>query len=178
MQCAPISGSDFSIFVKKRTDSVYLGIRNKANWSQTLNWDLHECRASKNEVYWSIISNYKMAFPTQEQGRILAAKVPRILAGSLEPSGEVLKKNHALLLQFWDITKNHVLLSRFYIRRMKYFRNILPKTEIFGKRLRATGRSFLSHGEISCHRKKFTVTSWARSAALGIQVKLDISWSA
>ena len=104
---APILGSDFSIFVKKRTDSVYLGIRNKANWSQTLNWDSHECRASKNEVYWSIISNYKMAFPTQEQGRILAAKVPRILAGSLELSGEVLDKNHALSYQKDEIFQKY-----------------------------------------------------------------------
>ena len=37
------------------------------------------------------------------QGGILVAKVPRILVGSLEPSVEV-------LLQFWDIAKNHAIL--------------------------------------------------------------------
>ena len=40
---------------------------------------------------------------TVQQGGILAAKVARILAGSLEPSGEVLNKNHLFLLRLWDI---------------------------------------------------------------------------
>ena len=44
--------------------------------------------------------NVNIAKLSQAQGRILAAKVPKILAGSLEPSGKVLKKNHALLLRF------------------------------------------------------------------------------
>ena len=34
------------------------------------------------------------------QDGILAAKVPRILAGSLELSGEILNNNHGLLLRF------------------------------------------------------------------------------
>ena len=41
---------------------------------------------------------------------------------------------------------------------MKYSRNILPQKEIFGKKLRATGKNVLPQGEISCDRKKFPVT--------------------
>ena len=37
---------------------------------------------------------------TGSQGGILAGKVARILPGSLELSGEVLSKNHALLSRF------------------------------------------------------------------------------
>ena len=38
-------------------------------------------------------------FQSLGQGGILEAKGPRILAGSLGPSDEVLNKNHALLLR-------------------------------------------------------------------------------
>ena len=92
------------------------------------------------------------------QDGILEDKVPRILAENLEPSGKVLNKYHTLLLWFWDITKNNALLSRFYIRRMKYSRYILPRKQIFGKKLRATGRNLLWQEELSCHRKKFPIT--------------------
>ena len=45
-----------------------------------------------------------------------------------------------------------------FFRGMKYCRNILCRKEILGKKLRATGRNFLSQEEISCDRKKFLVT--------------------
>ena len=99
------------------------------------------------------------------------AKVPRISAGSLEFSDKVLNKNYALLLRFGHITKNNALLSRFYIRRMKCFRSILPQKGILGKKLRATGRNFLSrkifpvtrrnfllNNDLSLHWKKVSVT--------------------
>ena len=87
-------------------------------------------------------------FGTWAQGGILAGKVARILPGSLEVSGEVLSKNHALLSRFWDMTKNHALLSRFYIRGMKCCHK---------KRFPVSGRNFLWHKEISCDIKKFPI---------------------
>ena len=56
------------------------------------------------------------------------------------------------------MTKNLALLSRFYIRVMDYYRNILSLKEILGKKLRATGRDILPKEEISYDRKKFPVT--------------------
>ena len=127
---------------------------------------------------WWQLPEWWLSLGCWPQGGILAAKVPRILAGSLKPSGEVLNKNHkllswfwyltkyyTLLLWFWDITKNHPLLSRFYIRRIKYSRNILPSKDIFysenlchRKKITVIERNFLSQKEISCHRRKFPVT--------------------
>ena len=56
------------------------------------------------------------------------------------------------------MAKNHALLSQFYIRGMKYWRNILHQKEFLGKKLLATGRDLLSKKEISYDRKKFPVT--------------------
>ena len=75
------------------------------------------------------------------QGGILSAKVERILVGSLN-----------LRRSFEGKSPTFVAIL---IRRMKYSRDILPLKEIWGKKLRATGRNFLSQGEISCDRKKF-----------------------
>ena len=40
---------------------------------------------------------------------------------------------------------------------MKYSRNILPRKEILGKKLRATGRNFLLQEKISCHEYNYNL---------------------
>ena len=125
----------------------------------------HQAKPSKEYcILWSS-PQWRKCTPRvgQAQVWILAAKAPRILTGSLKLSGEVLNKNHTLLLQFWGFTKNHALLSWFYIRRFKNSRNILPQKEILEtfchrKKFPVSGRNFLWWEGISCQRKKFPVT--------------------
>ena len=116
---------------------------------------------------WSIlVNNLLMIFQlfktcsffwNERRGGILEDKVPRILAGRLEPSGEVLNKNHALVLWFWDITKNHTLLSQF----LKIFgRNLVPQEKIscLREKFPVTGRNVLWQEEIYCLCNTWTYT--------------------
>ena len=87
------------------------------------------------------------------------AKVPRILAGSLEPSAEVLNKKSrtfvAILYQMDEIfQKNPFPKKKFSVR------NFMPQEEIFCLREKfpVTGRNLLSQEEIYCHSPKFPAT--------------------
>ena len=83
-----------------------------------------------------------------DQGGILAAKVPRILAGSLEPSGEVLNKNHTLLR--YNQKTQHFCLD--FISKGSNIPEISCTVKKFLE------RNSLSQEEISCLRGKFSVT--------------------
>ena len=120
-------------------------------------------RGTKTSIF--MMEQHKKGW--RNQGGILAGKGTIILSKSFEPSG----KNHALLSQFCDLTKKHRILSRFYIRRMKYCKNILPWNENCGrnffhvkkffylrKKFPTTGKEFMSHEDISSDRTKFQVT--------------------
>ena len=75
------------------------------------------------------------------------------------------------------MTKNHALLSRFYIRGMKYWRNILHWKQILGKKLHVTGRNFLSKEQISCDRKKFPAKCYILySPYLGYEISRWEAW--
>lgn len=56
------------------------------------------------------------------------------------------------------MTKIIALLSWFYIRTIKYYRNILPAEKYICQKKKFCLRDFVPHERISCHRKKFPVT--------------------
>ena len=120
------------------------------SWSRSVVWQY--LNPARKIVYWhaSTINNWHartIEFWHAERPQGCAEK-EKSLPGSLEVSGEVLSKNHALLSRFWELTKNHALLSRFYIRGMKCCHK---------KRFPVSGRNFLWHKEISCDIKKFPI---------------------